>query len=240
MSGNTKAPPELLAYLRQLRGAALAAAGKRPQAILAFEQEIAAAPNEINSYLQLSQIFLDERRFDEASAVLDRAARKLGADEPELLFMRAVIHERAGRYDEALELLEGLIEHDPDHHLALNFAGYTLAELGRDLPRARTYVERALELEPNQGSYLDSLGWVLYRQGEYAEAEKYLLQAQKTKYRDPVIREHLGFVFRALNRDREALAEFQAALDFDLASEKPVDEVRRQITELRSILDLNQ
>lgn len=240
LSGNTKSPAELLAYLRQLRGSALAAAGKIAEAAAVFNEVIAADPSAINAWLQLCQLSVDSRAFEEAYAVLDRAAEHFGSDHEDLVFMRAVIHERAGRYDEALDLLTGLIDRDPDNHLALNFAGYTLAELDRDLDTARSWIQRALELEPHQGSYLDSLGWIYYKQGDFASAEKYLLLAQKTKYRDPVIREHLGFVFRALNKDREALAEFQAAIEFNLANEKPVDEVRRQINELRALLDKNR
>ena len=73
-------------------------------------------------------------------------------------------------------------------------------------------MREALAAEPNNGAYLDSLGWVFYRRGEYEDAFDYLVQAVNMLPEDPVVLEHLGHALRAMGRHREAQQSYERAL----------------------------
>ena len=137
-----------------------------------------------------------------------------------------------------LELLHEVINDDPDNHLALNFLGYTLAELGRDFDKAESYLIRAIELEPNQGSYLDSLGWIYFKMGELEKAESNLIRAATTKYKSAEVREHMGYLYLEFGRDDKALTEFEAAIANDLADIKMTEPVEKLIKDLRKKLGI--
>lgn len=131
----------------------------------------------------------------------------------ETLYRLGVLAERNGKRAEALILMEKVLERDRDHADALNFLGYSLAEEGRELPRAEALIRRALELKPQAGYILDSMGWVLFQQGRAAEALPYLEQALAVEGDDPVIHEHLGDAYAVLGRDEDARAAWSAALE---------------------------
>jgi len=118
----------------------------------------------------------------------------------------------------------------------LNYLGYMLADRGVELETALGYIRRAIELQPYSGSYLDSLGWAHFKLGELEPAERYLTAAVRTQYMSAEVREHLGYLYLALERPAEALAEFRAAMANDLASVKSTAEVEEEIARLERLL----
>jgi len=92
--------------------------------------------------------------------------------------------------------MEKVIALDPKHATALNYLGYTFADRNMRLPEAEKLVQRALEIRPDDGFFLDSLAWVHYRQGDFRRAEEELHRALKYVPDDPVILEHLGMYCR--------------------------------------------
>lgn len=123
--------------------------------------------------------------------------------------------ERTGRREEAEEIFEKVIGKDPDHHLALNYLAYMWAEDGRNLERALGYVQRALRHDPNNGAYIDTRGWIFYKQGRYDEAYVDLLRAAELEPDESVIAEHVGDVLMKLNRPVEAAAWYRIALELE-------------------------
>ncbi|MFP2961921.1 tetratricopeptide repeat protein [Myxococcus sp. 1LA] len=101
----------------------------------------------------------------------------------------------------------------PDHAAALNFLGYLLAQAGQNLDEAERRVRRALELRPDTGAYLDSLGWVYFRRGDYARAVDALERASMLSPDEPVILEHLGDAYQRVARMDEAAAAWRRALE---------------------------
>ncbi len=154
----------------------------------------------------------DAGRIDEALLVLDAAID----EEPvtELLYARALLHERAGDMDSAERDLATLVEQDPENATALNALGYMLADHNRDLARARDLIERALALRPEDPAVRDSLGWVLYRQGEL-EAARTHLQRAYSAYPDAEIGAHLGEVLWQLGERDQARAVWRQAQQAD-------------------------
>ena len=125
--------------------------------------------------------------------------------------------EQAGLYDKAAELMKRSIALDPANAAeAYNFLGYMWADHNMHLEEAEEMIKKALELDANNGSYLDSLGWLNYRKGKFDEALSNLLRAAQTIARDdPIVFEHIGDTYAKLNKTPQALEYWQKALALD-------------------------
>lgn len=124
-------------------------------------------------------------------------------DSVELRYGMASVDEEQGKIGDALHELTGLLNARPDDPAALNALGYTLADHSRELKRARKLIENAHAAAPRNAAILDSLGWVLYRQGHHAEAEGYL-RAAYADDRGGEIAAHLGEVLWRLGKPADA------------------------------------
>ncbi|HME91213.1 MAG TPA: tetratricopeptide repeat protein, partial [Myxococcaceae bacterium] len=87
-----------------------------------------------------------------------------------------------------------------------------LAEKSRDLDEAERLVKRALELEPESGSFLDSLGWVYFRRGQYKRAVEALERAAELDPEEPLIIEHLGDAYHRTGKKVQAAQAYRRAL----------------------------
>jgi tetratricopeptide (TPR) repeat protein len=117
-----------------------------------------------------------------------------------------------GHTEEALRVLRALQAEFPDDPEVANNLAYTLAERGEDLQRAEALVRQALRSDPQNGAYLDSLGWVLYQQGDYAGAFDWLVEAANQRPDDPTILEHLGLTLHRLGKPLEAADVLRRAI----------------------------
>jgi tetratricopeptide (TPR) repeat protein len=148
-------------------------------------------------------------------------------DDPELLYNIGIIHGEAQEVDQALQLMERVLQTDPNHAGALNYVGYTWAERGTNLDRAEEYVSRALELRPDDGYITDSLGWIYYMRarpllesGNRSDGMAFLERSVNELRRaneltggDPVIFEHLGDAYLLLGEPQQALESYREALE---------------------------
>ena len=112
----------------------------------------------------------------------------------------------AGKFRRALEL-------SPDEPLVLNYLGYSMIEKKLGLQEALAMVKKAVELRPNDGYIVDSLGWAHYQLGDYDEAVGHLERAVELNPADPIIGEHLGDVYWRVGRKLEARFQWQHAKD---------------------------
>jgi tetratricopeptide (TPR) repeat protein len=149
-----------------------------------------------------ARMYADGGDAPRAMAVLERAVRDY-PDNVELRYAVASIYEEQGQVPEALRELSNLVKVRPNDPAALNALGYTLADHSRELARARRLIESAHVAAPKNAAILDSLGWVLYRQGHGAEAEPYLRAAYGDD-RGGDIAAHLGEVLWQLGKTAEA------------------------------------
>jgi len=117
--------------------------------------------------------------------------------------------ERLERYDEAEPILMQLHSTKPDDPRICNFYGYLLALMNTRLDDAEALVKTALKQDPENGYYVDSLGWVYFTRGEYDKAVVELERASRLVGDDPVILEHLGDAYRSLKRYRDAVAAYE-------------------------------
>ncbi|MBS1191060.1 MAG: pilus assembly protein TadD [Rhodocyclaceae bacterium] len=149
-----------------------------------------------------AQLLREAKHYEDAYIVLEKALVKQ-PDNPDLLYDAALMAERLGRLDVLETHLQHLIQLKPDHAHGLNALGYSWADRNIRLPEAHDLIARALTLAPDDPFILDSLGWVLYRQGKLEEAWKTLDQAYKRKP-DPEIAAHLSEVLWSLDRKDDA------------------------------------
>lgn len=145
-------------------------------------REVQTGNAEERSQLVLAeaQLLREARREEEALAVLD-AALAQSPDDPGLLYDAAMAAERLDRVVRMEELLRRLIKLRPESAHAYNALGYSLADRKQRLPEARALIEQALNISPNDAFILDSMGWVLYRQGDLAGARQYLERAHQMR-----------------------------------------------------------
>ncbi len=181
--------------------------------------------NKVRLYLAESDLLRESGQFEAALQLLDQALQAYPG-EPDLLYTRALIADRLGRFEEAEANLRAILEQDPEHVDALNALGYTLAQRNIRLDEAYALIDKALRLAPDNPAILDSMGWVLYRQGKLAEAEGFLRQAYA---RDPdgEIAAHLAEVLAALGRREEALGLIDEALAREPGRAELLDVQRR-------------
>ena len=155
------------------------------------------SPEDRQIHLGLTQMYERHKRWAEAEAEL-AAAEKIaedGASAEYIHFLRGALYERQKKYELAEPEFRRVIEINPESALALNYLGYMFADQGIKLDEAVKLIERALELDPHNGAYLDSLGWAYFRLGKLDLAEENLLLALQRLSRDPTIHDHLGDVY---------------------------------------------
>ena len=186
---------------------------------------------EIVYYLAIAQ--REAKQTQRAVATFEEALREAQLDQDneivnaKFYFNYGVTAEQAGLYDKAADLLRRSIALDPANAAeAYNYLGYMWADLNMHLDEAREMIQRALQIDPNNGSFLDSLGWVEFRQGKFDQALANLLLAAKNLDReDPIVFEHIGDTYLKLHRMPEALQSWQKALALDPKNKKLAEKI---------------
>jgi tetratricopeptide (TPR) repeat protein len=164
-----------------------------------------------------AQLLREQRDYAGAAGVLKAATERFN-DDTDLIYERAMMSEKLGRFDEMEAQLRRVIELKPDHHHAYNALGYSFADRNQRLPEAKELIERALKLAPGEPFIVDSLGWVEFRLGNLPEAAKLLRQALAGRP-DAEIAAHLGEVLWASGAQDEARRVLAEAAQRDPANE---------------------
>ncbi|MFQ5724478.1 MAG: tetratricopeptide repeat protein, partial [Terriglobia bacterium] len=181
--------------------------GDLEQAVQIVESVLEGTDSDRRAYLALTQIYEGHKRYPEAEEALAQVELLSGSDREreQVHFLRGALYERQKEYERAEEEFRRVLEMNPESAITLNYLGYMLADNNTKLEEAVKLVERALEIEPYNGAYLDSLGWAYFRLEQYGKAEEYLLRAVERLSRDPTIHDHLGDLYYATGRLRLAL-----------------------------------
>ena len=170
-----------------------------------------------------SELYQEQKKYAEALDVYNTALNDPSITNPafkeELMYSRAMLAEKMGRLDILEADLVAIIENNPNHSQALNALGYTLADRTQRYDEAYQYIQRAMQLNPNDFYIMDSMGWVLYRMGRLDEAVDYLQKAMSLR-NDPEIAAHLGEVLW-VKGDRKAAEKI-----WDTALEQTPDDTR--------------
>jgi Tfp pilus assembly protein PilF len=193
-----------------------------------------ANPSNIDIYVNLSQVYLQSRKYAEAERILQRAADQK-IDSERVKFQLATVYERQKDYDRAETLFKGLLEENPKNATVLNYVGYMLADRGVRLDEAVRYVEQALEIEPTNGAYLDSLGWAYFKLNDLPKAEEYLLKAVEIVKNDPVMYDHLGDLYFRMGQLEKARDSWSKSAETGTEREE-VEKIRDKLQNVEELL----
>ncbi|QOY86361.1 tetratricopeptide repeat protein [Paludibaculum fermentans] len=166
------------------------------------------------TWLSLSQVYEKSKNYSEMAKAIDTAEKLSTTDDEKenVHFLRGAMYERQKKFDLAEEEFRKSLKVNPESAAALNYLGYMLADRNVRLPEALELIKKAVDLEPNNGAYMDSLGWVYFRMNRLDEAVAQLRGALERGSRDPTVHDHLGDVYSGLNKWKDALAQWELAL----------------------------
>ena len=190
--------------------------GKTDEATKRLTDLVAARPHDVETLSALAELQRSAKKYVEAAATYDRAIAAVAIPQREnwtLFYFRGICYERSNQWPKAEADFKKALELNPDQPLVLNYLGYSWVDKGLNLEEAFKMLRRAVELQPNDGYIVDSLGWAHYKLGQYQEAAQTLEKAIDLKPADPVLNDHLGDAYWRTNRPIEAHFQWNHARD---------------------------
>lgn len=171
------------------------------------------------AYLFNGLVLYEADRFEEAARIFLQGIEK-NPKTADLHFHLGATYDKLNRFEDVVQQMEKAIELDSNHANALNYLGYTYAEKGIRLNEAIDLISRALAIRPDDGYFVDSLGWAYYKKGKIQEALDALKRAVSLVPEDPVIHEHLGELYLKQNRLDLAKEAWARSLKLDPKNDK--------------------
>ncbi|MYZ49820.1 tetratricopeptide repeat protein [Propylenella binzhouense] len=230
-----KAPFRALGLLRAAM--ALDRLERADEAEAAFRESIARNPNDLQAHIAYGNMLRGREQFDKAAEQYSRAVALIS--EPSrgdwtLFYFRGIAYERTKQWPKAEADFKKALELFPDQPLVLNYLGYSWVDMGTNLDQALGMIRKAVELRPNDGYIVDSLGWAYYRLGRFDDAVSELERAVSLMPQDPVINDHLGDAYWQVGRTLEAQFQWRHARDLG-AKEPELPIILKKIAEGRLV-----
>jgi len=193
----------------------LADDGKVDEAVQMAKSLLKGTAEDRETYVGLSQIYARLKRWKDAEDSLVQAEKLSTRPEEKqyVLFLQGSMYERQKKYDQAEQSFRQVLQQDPNNTMTLNYLGYMLADRNTRLEEALTLIKKAVSMDPQNGAYLDSLGWAYFRLGNYDLAEENLRKAAEKTPNDATIQDHLGELYSKTNRLKQAATHWERALD---------------------------
>ncbi|OAN49528.1 tetratricopeptide repeat protein [Magnetospirillum moscoviense] len=183
-------------------------------ALSALDELARERADSLEALVTKGDILRRRKRFAEAATAYDQAVGRAGVLQSHhwaLLYSRAICYERSKQWPKAEADFQEALRLKPDQADVLNYLGYSWVDMGMHLDVARKMLEKAVELRPRDGAIVDSMGWALYRLGDYHGAVRYLERAAELKPEDPTINDHLGDAYWQVGRVEEAMFQWLRA-----------------------------
>lgn len=234
-SATTKYPNDRT--LLEVRAQLLSDEGKTDAAI-ADLKKLLDGKNDRETYMAMAEVYQKAKNFPEMAKVLD-SAEKLSRTKEEkvaVLFLRGAMYERQKNYDSAEKVFRQVIDLDASNAEALNYLGYMLADQNVRLQEAQDLIRRAVNVDPNNYAYLDSLGWVYYRLNRLDDAAQQLNRSVQLMSKDPTIHDHLGDVYFKQGKLKDAIAQWQFSLK-EWSTSAPADQDPEEVAKVQRKLD---
>jgi tetratricopeptide (TPR) repeat protein len=181
-------------------------------AILTVQTALEKMPGEIGLHRALAHLFFRDKRYSEAKETVELGLKQKPEDLT-LLYLLGEVYDFLGQDDLCIETMKKVLKLDPKHADALNYIGYLYAEKGNKLEEALGLLKKAMEIRPNDGFIIDSLGWVYFQQKNYRKAQELIERAFSLVGDDPTIAEHLGDVHSALGEKEKAIRDYKKSLE---------------------------
>ncbi len=212
--------------------------GKLKEGVALAKTQLQGTKQDRVVWLTLAQIYTRQHKWKDASSAIDQA-EKLGTSKQDMgliYFLRGALQERQKHIDAAEQNFRQSLAVDPNNALTLNYLGYMLADHGLKLNEALQLIEHAVKLDPENGAYLDSLGWAHYKLGQYALAEQVLERAIALIPTDPTVHDHLGEVYASTGQLQQAVTQWQRSLT-NYANSASADAPPSDVSKVRKRLD---
>jgi tetratricopeptide (TPR) repeat protein len=199
-------------------GLVLESLERKDEAQKHLETLVARDPSDPDALLALANLQRTRKLFAEAADTYSRAlalSEKTGRADWTTYYFRGVSYERSKRWPQAEADFKKALELYPDQPLVLNYLGYSWVDQGINLDEAFRMLRKAVDLRPEDGYIVDSLGWAYYKLGKYEDAVRELERAIELKPADPVINDHLGDAYWKVGRRLEAQFQWNHARDLN-------------------------
>ncbi len=198
----------------RLEAQALRQSGKPDEAVSLLQEFTRKQSDKPEPYVALAQLYSDTKRGGDAVKMLQEAQSKFPGDTT-IPFELGAVFDKQKKFADAESAFRQVLSKEPDNAPALNYLGYMLAERGERLDESVNYLKKALAIEPDNGSYLDSLGWAYYKADKLDLAVDSLQRAAEQLKANSVIQDHYGDVLFKLSRYDEAIAAWTRAIGGD-------------------------
>jgi tetratricopeptide (TPR) repeat protein len=198
--------------------AQLADTGEVDKSVADIRTMLKGGPEDREVYVRLGIIYTRAKRYDEGLEALAKAEQlSTKPDEKAAVsFLRGDRYQREKMFDQAeaefKKVLAATSPTDPQSAATLNYLGYMNADRGVKLEESLNFIKQAISFDPNNGAYLDSLGWAYFKLGKYDQAEENLTKAESHMGTDPTVQEHLGDLYQKTGRLKLAAAHWERAV----------------------------
>jgi tetratricopeptide (TPR) repeat protein len=217
----TRVAKEAAAKFPQEKGIKLALAnqladeGKADESVQLAKSLLKGTAEDRDTYVMMSQLYSRLKRWPDAEdAIIQAGKLSSRPDEKiDMQFALGSIYERQKKYDQAEQTFRQVLQQEPNHSRTLNYLGYMLADHNSHLEEALALIKKALVIEPQNGAYLESLGWAYFKLGNFDQAEENLRKAADKTPNDATIQDHLGELYARTGRLKMAAAHWERAVD---------------------------
>ena len=223
-------------YLVVAHAQMLSADNQLEKAVALLNNQIAQSSSPEELYLAASQLYVDHENHEEAERMIREGMFRF-PDSEKMRFQLGAVYEGQGKLEETEAVFQGILKSHPQHAGVLNYLGYMLADRDLRLLESLDYISKAVEIEPHNGAYLDSLGWVYFKLNQLDLAETNLLLALRLSDSDPTIYEHLGDLYSKLKQYDRARTYYRHSVS--LAENEEQEKVQKKLTDLELLIGNN-
>jgi len=191
--------------------------GKLKEALGFLDNMIKKSPEAADALVTKGDLLRIHNRYAEAVDAYSKALKhvpELNSSYWPIFFARGSCYEREGKWPEAEQDMLQALELKPDQPDVLNYLGFGWLERGMNVEQAREMIAKAVKARPDDAQIVDSMGWLLYVEGDYQKSMPYLEKAVELLPGDPTVNDHLGDVYWRLGRKNEARFQWERSLTF--------------------------
>jgi tetratricopeptide (TPR) repeat protein len=223
-------------YLVVAHAQMLSADNQLEKGVALLKNQIAESSSPEELYLAVSQLYADHEEYEEAERMIREGMFRF-PDSEKMQFQLGALYEEQDKLEETEAIFQSILKKDPHHAAVLNYLGYMLADRGLRLLEALDYIRKAVEIEPHNGAYLDSMGWVYFKLNQLELAEANLLEALRVNDSDPTIYDHLGDLYSKLKQYEVARTYYRQSIS--LAEKEEQEKVQNKLADLERLLGNN-
>ncbi len=187
-----------------------------------MDKLIKADPMDLTAHLSYGAVLARHDKFDEAIPIYQSLIDRISAPQRQhwaLFYRQGIAFERTKQWPKAERAFKKALDLFPNQPSVLNYLGYSWVDMGINLQEGLDLIRKAVQIRPNDGYMVDSLGWAYYRLGRFEEAVVDLERAVSLRPADPTINDHLGDAYWRAGRKLEATFQWQHALSLEPSKE---------------------